>query len=125
VSGTNERCAIMSRLSLRRHEIQDEDWGRIKGMLPGPAGDPGVTAQDNRLFINAVRWIAKTGAPWRDWPGRFGPWGSARKRFDRRAKEGVWERVLEAPGDPDLEWLIIDSTVVRAHQHAAGAEKKG
>ncbi len=109
---------------MRRHEIKDEDWERIKDMLPGQPGDPGVTAKDNRLFLNAVLWIGKTGAPWRDLPERFGPWGSVWKRFDRWAKKGVWERVFEAMQDPDLEWMILDSTVVRAHQHAAGAEKK-
>ena len=110
---------------MRRHEIKEEDWERIKDFLPGQAGDPGVTAQDNRLFVNAVLWIAKTGAPWRDLPARFGPWGSVWKRFDRWAEKGVWERVFEELQDPDLEWIIIDSTVVRAHQHAAGACKKG
>jgi transposase len=110
---------------MRRHEITDEHWERIKDLLPGQPGDPGVTAQDNRTFINAVLWIAKTGAPWRDLPERFGPWGSVWKRFDRWAKKGVWERVFEGLRDPDLEWVIIDSTVIRAHQHAAGAEKKG
>ena len=110
---------------MRRHEIKDDDWDRIKDMLPGQPGDPGVTAKDNRLFINAVLWLAKTGAPWRDLPERFGPWGSVWKRFDRWAKKGVWERVFGVLKDPDLEWMIMDSTVVRAHQHAAGAEKKG
>ena len=60
-----------------RHESEDDDWERIKDMLPGQPGDPGVTAKDNRLFINAVLWIGKTGAPWRDLPERFGRWGSA------------------------------------------------
>jgi transposase len=108
---------------LRRHEIKDEDWERIKDLLPGRPGDPGVTAEDNRLFVNAVLWIGKTGAPWRDLPERFGPWGSVWKRFDRWGTKGVWTRIFEALQDPDLEWMIIDSTVVRAHQHAAG--KKG
>ncbi len=108
---------------MRRHEIKDEDWERIKTLLPGQPGDPGVTAKDNRLFVNAVLWIAKTGAPWRDLPERFGPWGSVWKRFDRWATKGVWKRIFEELQDPDLEWMIIDSTVVRAHQHAAG--KKG
>jgi transposase len=108
---------------MRRHEITDDHWERIKDFLPGQAGDPGVTAKDNRLFINAVLWIAKTGAPWRDLPERFGLWGSVWKRFDRWGSKGVWKRVFEALQDPDLEWMIIDSTVVRAHQHAAG--KKG
>ena len=110
---------------MRRHEISDAPWERIKDRLPGQAGHPGVTAKDNRLFVNAVLWIAKTGAPWRDLPERFGPWGSVWKRFDRWAKTGVWKRVFEELQDPDLEWVILDSTVIRAHQHAAGAEKKG
>lgn len=108
---------------LRRHEIKDENWDRIKDLLPGQPGDPGVTAKDNRLFINAILWIAKTGAPWRDLPERFGNWNSVWRRFDRWACKGVWQRIFEALQDPDLEWLLIDSTVVRAHQHAAG--KKG
>jgi transposase len=108
---------------MRRHEIPDEHWERIKDLLPGQVGDPGVTAKDNRLFVNAVLWMAKTGAPWRDLPERFGPWGSVWKRFDRWGAKGVWKRVFEALQEPDLEWMILDSTVVRAHQHAAG--KKG
>ena len=108
---------------MRRHEIADEQWERIKDFLPGQVDDPGVTAKDNRLFVNAVLWMAKTGAPWRDLPERFGPWGTAWKRFDRWSKKGVLNRLFEMLQDPDLEWMIIDSTVVRAHQHAAG--KKG
>ena len=108
---------------MRRHEIAEEDWVRIKDLLPGRVGDPGVTAKDNRLFINAVLWIAKTGAPWRDLPERLGNWNSVWRRFDRWAQKGVWRRVFEALPDPDWEWLILDSTVIRAHQHAAG--KKG
>ncbi|CAN5831931.1 IS5 family transposase [soil metagenome] len=110
---------------MRRHEIKDEDWVRIKDLLPGQTEDPGVTAKDNRLFVNAVLWIAKTGAPWRDLPKRFGLWNTVWKRFDRWVTKGVWLRVFEALKDPDLEWLILDSTVIRAHQHAAGAAKKG
>ncbi len=110
---------------MRRHEIADEHWGRIEGLLSGRAGDPGVTARDNRLFVNAVLWIGKTGAPWRDLPERFGNWNSVWRRFDRWSTKGVWKRVFEELKDPDLEWLILDSTVIRAHQHAAGAGKKG
>jgi transposase len=108
---------------MRRHEITDDHWTRIKDLLPGQNGDPGVTAKDNRLFINAVLWIAKTGAPWRDLPERFGNWNSVWRRFDRWARKGVWERVFRELQDPDLEWLLLDSTVIRAHQHAAGAKK--
>ena len=107
-----------------RHAISDADWDRIKGLLPGQPGQHGKVAQDNRLFIDAVLWIAKTGAPWRDLPERFGKWNSAWRRFDRWSRKGVWQRVFEARRDADLEWLILDSTVIRAHPCAAGAEKK-
>jgi transposase len=109
---------------LYRHAIKDADWDRIKDLLPGQPGQHGRVAKNNRLFIDAVLWIAKTGAPWRDLPERFGPWNSVWRRFDRWAKTGVWRRVFEALQDPDLEWILLDSTVVRAHQHAAGALKK-
>ena len=108
---------------MRRHEIADDQWNRIKDLLPGKDGDPGVTAQDNRLFLNAVLWIGRTGAPWPDLPERFGKYNSVWRRFDRWAKKGVWERVFRALQDPDLEWLLLDSTIARAHQHAAGAKK--
>jgi putative transposase len=105
---------------MRRHEVTDEQWESIRGLLPGKASDPGRTAEDNRLFVNAVLWIAKTGAPWRDLPERFGPWNSVFQRFNRWCKRGVWERLFNAWKDPDLECLMLDSTVIRAHQHAAG-----
>jgi transposase len=107
-----------------RHAIRDEDWERIKDLLPGRAGQPGVTARDNRLFIDAVLWIAKTGAPWRDLPERFGHWNSVWRRFDRWARKGTWRKLFGHFQDEDLEWLILDSTVIRAHPHAAGAKKK-
>lgn len=105
----------------RRHEIEDEKFARIEGLLPGKPGDPGVTAEDNRRFVNAVYWIARTGAPWRDLPERFGNWNSVFQRFNRWSKKGVWRAIMEElSDDADLEWLMIDSSVVRAHQHAAG-----
>ena len=107
-----------------RHAIADADWDRIKDFLPGRPGQTGWLAADNRRFVDAVLWIAKTGAPWRDLPERFGHWNSVWKRFDRWARKGTWARVFEALQDPDLEWLVLDSTVVRAHPCAAGAEKK-
>ena len=108
---------------LPRHAICDADWDRIRHLLPGQPGQPGQVARDNRLFVDAVLWVAKTGAPWRDLPERFGNWNSAYRRFARWARKGVWARVLEHLADPDVEWLILDSTVVRAHPHAAGAPK--
>jgi transposase len=113
----------MEELLMRRHEVSDEQWATIERHLPGKKSDPGRTAQDNRLFINAVFWIARTGSPWRDLPERFGPWGTVYKRFSRWCKRGVWGQVLEALGGNDeLSNLLLDSTVVRAHQHAAGAK---
>lgn len=106
-----------------RHAISDDDWARIQDLLPGQPGQHGKVAKDNRLFVDAVLWIARTGAPWRDLPERFGHWNSTWRRFDRWACKGVWRRVFEALQDPDLEWLILDSTVIRAHPCAAGAKK--
>ena len=107
-----------------RHAISDEDWTRVKNLLPGRRGQHGRVAKNNRRFLDAVLWIARTGAPWRDLPERLGKWNSTWRRFDRWARKGVWKRVFEALQDPDLEWLILDSTVIRAHPCAAGAPKK-
>lgn len=106
--------------STRRYELTDEQFARIEDLLPGKASDPGRTADDNRRFVNAVLWIARSGAPWRDLPERYGVWNSVYQRFNRWSRKGVWIAVFEALQEPDLEWLMIDSTTVRAHQHAAG-----
>ena len=91
--------------------------------MPCQPGTPGPVSGDNRLFVDAVLWIAKTGGPWRDLPERFGKWNSVYQRFNRWCRSGAWLKVLAALADPDVEWLILDSTVIRAHQHAAGAPK--
>jgi transposase len=107
----------------RRHEITDAQWAKIEPLLPGREGDPGRSGDDNRVFVNAVLWIARTGAPWRDLPERFGNWNSVFQRYNRWCKSGVWPLVAEAFGSgSDLEHLLLDSTTVRAHQHAAGAK---
>lgn len=108
-----------------RHAIEDADWERIQHLLPGQPGQHGKVAKNNRQFIDAILWIAKTGAPWRDLPEDFGHWNSLWRRFDRWAKKGVWRRVFAVLQDPDLEWVILDSTAIRAHPHAAGAKKNG
>ena len=110
---------------MRRFELTDEQWEKIQVLLPGKEEDPGRTAKDNRLFLEAVLWSARTGAPWRDLPTRFGNWNSIFQRFNRWAKSGRWQTIFEHLQDPDLEWLLVDSSVIRAHQHAAGARKKG
>jgi transposase len=108
---------------MRRHELTDAQWSLIKHHLPGKRSDPGRTAKDNRRFVDGVLWLARTGAPWRDLPERYGRWNSAFQRYSRWSKRGVWQRILEAfGGDEDLEHLLLDSTTVRAHQHAAGAK---
>lgn len=106
-----------------RYEISDADYERIEPLLSGKPGDPGRTANDNRSFINAVLWIARTGAPWEDLPERYGKPDTAFQRFNRWSKKGRWQAIFEALQDADLEWLMVDTTVVRAHQHAAGQKK--
>lgn len=108
---------------MHRYAISDKDFERIKPLLPGQAGKLGRNAADNRLFIDAVLWIARTGAPWPDLPDRFGKHNTAYKRFERWGKRGVWSEIHHALQDPDLEWLMLDASVVRAHQHAAGQKK--
>ena len=106
-----------------RHELTDDQWDLIKDLLPGKIGDPGRSGEDNRLFVNAIVWMARTGAPWRDLPERFGKWNSVFKRFRRWSLKGVWERLGEELGLADeLESLMLDSTIVRVHQHGAGAK---
>ncbi len=110
---------------MRRFKLSDEQWvRRPSGLLSGKAGDPGQPAKNNRLFLDAVLWIVRTGAPWRDLPERFGDWNSTFQRFNRWAKKGGWLRVFDALQDPDFEWVMLDSTIIRAHVHAAGAPKK-
>jgi putative transposase len=104
--------------------LEDHQWDRIAPHLAGKAGDRGVTAKDNRLFVEAVLWIVRTSSPWRDLPPAFGRWNSVFQRFSRWSKDGVWWSLFNAlSDDPDFEYVIIDSTIVRAHQHATG--KKG
>ena len=108
-----------------RRMLTDNQWSRIADFLPGKATDRGRTAADNRLFVESVLFIARTGCPWRDMPKEFGNWHSAYVRFARWESNGVWDRVAAAlQGEADLEELFIDATIVRAHQHAAGARKK-
>jgi len=110
---------------LRRHEISDVDWDRIKHLLPGQPGQHGGVANDNRRFINSVLWIARTGAPWRDLPERLGNWNSQWRRFDRWAKASRFAAIAATLRDPDLDVMILDSTVIRAHPCAAGSKKNG
>jgi transposase len=111
---------------MRRYGLRDDQWERIRDLLPGREGHVGVTAADNRLFVEAVLYRFRAGIPWRDLPERFGDGVKVHRRFSRWAESGVWERVFEHLAvDADNEYAMIDSTIVRAHQHSAGARKKG
>jgi transposase len=102
-------------MARRRHELTDAQWGRIEHLLPGKKSDPGRTAADNRMFVDAVVFVLKTGIPWADLPGRYGKPDTVYKRFDRWCAAGVWERIARALGDPDLEEVQLDSMTVKAH----------
>jgi transposase len=107
---------------LDRDVLSDAQWERIAPLLPGKEGDPGRSGADNRLFVEAVLWLVRAGAPWRDLPPRFGKWGTVWKRFRRWAERGVFERLFEAlSGEPDFEYALIDGTIVKVHRHGTGA----
>ena len=104
--------------------LKDVQWERLLPHIIGDARSRGTSGRDNRLFVEAVLWIVRTGAPWRDLPEAFGAWNSVFRRFSRWSAKGVWHRIFAAlADDPDFEYLILNSTVVRVHQHAAGAKK--
>lgn len=110
---------------MRRYALRDDQWDRIKDILPGRTETVGVTAKDNRLFVEAVLYRYRAGVPWRDLPERFGDFRVIHQRHSRWSKKGIWERVFKLLSqDVDNEYAMIDSTIVRAHQHSAGAKKK-
>lgn len=112
-------------MKFSRHDISDEQWSRVELLMTGRPGQLGGIADDNRRFLNAVIYINKTSVPWRDLPSSFGKWDTAYHRFNAWCEKGRWQRIFEALQDPDLEWMMIDSTVIRAHQHAAGLNTGG
>lgn len=113
-------------MGIKRYELTHEQWNRIEPVLPGKVSDPGRTAGDNRLFVNAVLWVLRSGARWSDLPERYGKYKSIHKRFGRWAAAGVWERVFQTlTRDRDNEYLMIDSSIVRAHAQAATGKKGG
>jgi len=107
----------------RRHDINDAVWELLKPHLPGQAGQWGRVAKDNRNFINAVFWILRTGAPWRDLPPDYGKWSTIHWRFSRWSGNGTWERLLKLlANEPDYECLMIDASHIKVHPHASGAK---
>lgn len=107
-------------MGIKRYELSEAQWARIAPLLSGKAGDPGRTGSDNRLFVNGVLWVLRSGAHWRDLPERYGKHKTLHKRFSRWAKAGVWEKVFASLiKDRDNKYLMLDTTLVRAHQQAA------
>lgn len=104
---------------MRRHELSERAWQAIAPLVDGHLS----RARDNRLFINAVLYRVQTGVAWRDLPEHFGPWNTVARRFRRWALAGHWERIFQAVQEPDYEWVLVDSTTVKAHKAAAGQKK--
>jgi putative transposase len=110
-------------MSAKRYELSEVQWARISSLLPGKIGDPGRRAADNRLFVNGCLWVLRSGAHWSDLPERYGKWKTVHRRFSRWCHAGVWERVFSAlTADRDNQYLMIDSTIVRAHQQATSGK---
>ena len=106
---------------MSRRTLTDAQWARIEGLLPGREGLPGRSGADNRRFVDAVLWLARTASPWRDLPPEFGNWTGVHARFRRWAISRVWERLFNAlSADPDFEYILIDSTICKAHADATG-----
>ena len=109
-------------MKMERFVVTDRVWAKVWPHLPGKATDRGVTAADNRLFLEAVLWRVRTGSPWRDLPLMFGNWNNVFQRFRRWAKAGVFERLFEELSEePDFEYALIDGTIVSVHPKASGA----
>jgi len=107
----------------RRHDLTDREWSTLSPLLPGSFGKVGRPARSNRSFINGVKWIFRTGSPWRDLPPSYGHWKNVHRRFCRWRDRKVWEKLLVAlSGEPDMEWLMIDASHIKVHPHAAGAK---
>ena len=114
---------------MRRGDLTDNQWERLKPHLPPRKPKRGRPNADHRRIINAILWIDRTGSPWRDLPEKYGPWRTVASRFYRWQKAGVWDRILKAlqsqkDAEGELDWEVhyLDATIVRAHQHAAGAK---
>jgi len=110
-------------MAVKRYELSAARWARIAPLLPGKVGDPGRSGVDNRVFVNGVLWVLRSGAYWQHLPERYGKWKSVHTRFRRWAKAGVWEKVFaELIKDRDNEYLMLDITLMRVHQQAASGK---
>lgn len=106
-----------------RFVLTDAQWAKIAPLCLGKATDPGRTGSDNRMFLEAVLWIARTGSPWRDLPPLFGNWNSVFKRMRDWVKAGVFKQIFDAVSDdPDMEFAMADATIIKVHRHGQGAK---
>jgi transposase len=103
--------------------LTDQQWSLIEPHCLGKKSDPGRSGTDNRMFVEGILWIARTGSPWRDLPAEFGKWNTAFRRYRDWAKADVFSRIFEAlSGDPDMEYAMVDATIVKVHRHGHGAK---
>lgn len=110
-------------MGAKRYQLSETQWARIATLLPGKVGDPGRCGVDNRLFVNGVLWVLRSGAYWQHLLERYGKWKSVHARFTRWAKAGVWDKVFaELIKDRDNRYLMLDTTLVRVHQQAASGK---
>jgi transposase len=106
-----------------RYILTDAQWAQMEPHCLGKPTDPGRSGKDNRLFMEAVLWIARTGSPWRDLPAQFGNWSTAFRRFSDWRKADVFKRIFDALSDePDMEYAMVDATIVKVHRHGQGAK---
>lgn len=117
---------------MSRRDLTDEQWERLRPLLPPQKPRRGRPPKDHRQIVNGLLWLNRTGAPWRDLPERYGPWQTVATRFYRWRRAGIWDRILadlqqQADAEGTLDWSLhhVDGTIIRAHQHAAGAQKRG
>jgi transposase len=106
-----------------RHVLTNAQWAKMEPQCLGKASDPGRSGNDNRQFLEAVLWIARTGSPWRDLPTQFGKWNTVFKRYSDWVKADVFQRIFDAVSDdPDMEYAMVDATIVKVHRHGHGAK---
>ena len=112
---------------LRRYELTDQEWEQVASLLPQEkTGRPGRPSKDNRTMLNGMVWIARSGAPWRDLPERYGPWNSVYSRFRKWIDDGILDNIFRVLSlEAEINELSLDATIVQAHQHSAGAKKRG
>jgi transposase len=106
-----------------RYVLTDTQWAKMAPHCLGKKSDPGRSGEDNRRFVEAVLWIARTGSPWRDLPPLFGPWNTVFKRYRDWVKADVFKRLFDAASEqPDMEYAMVDATIVKVHRHGQGAK---